>query len=553
VTLKFEKPPKGSGVILTRNNYTGQMTFRITDGAIPDFIYDATDNSNLMYNGSLSDLLPHAGSFKEKLEAKPKDEQTPVLKKFVEYIDGLYQNHRKTYEKRLSEGKVMFDDLPILFAKGTEVVMPNPAGQVGGTVEKVELFQTFFGKIARIHVKTVSHSTGKIQFGKQVGKMYDFGISKLGEMPIRLATPADKATLSTRGETFRKFASGAGYVRYNGSVMRKGWFGEISEFKADGRAVIDSAMAHKMDPNYFKTYNNSNDDGESGAVVDDGEFKIPDENLWMCEPVVMGFSFPAKMWGELRVSDVQPIQFRTDAFQRLVMDEVKKKTILALVKRNGSAFSDLIESKGGGCIFLLHGPPGTGKTLTAEAVAEELQRPLYSVSVGELGTDPAALETRLRQILEMATTWNAVVLLDEADIFLEARDEQNILRNAMVGVFLRLLEYHNGVLFLTTNRVKQFDRAFHSRISVALEYPEMDSDTRNKIWTTLLDAAKIPNVKTETLSLLPINGRQIKNAIRLAQTLAGEAGRGVVENDLHDMVKLASEFEQKVKPISKPF
>lgn len=41
-----------------------------------------------------------------------------------------------------------------------------------------------------------------------------------------------------------------------------------------------------------------------------------------------------------------------------------------------------------GTIFLLHGPPGVGKTLTAEAIAELLHKPLYVVSMGELGTTP---------------------------------------------------------------------------------------------------------------------------------------------------------------------
>jgi hypothetical protein len=39
---------------------------------------------------------------------------------------------------------------------------------------------------------------------------------------------------------------------------------------------------------------------------------------------------------------------------------------------------------------------------------------------------------------------------------LEKRTENDVKRNAMVGIFLRLLEYHQGVLFLTTNRVKCF-------------------------------------------------------------------------------------------------
>lgn len=109
--------------------------------------------------------------------------------------------------------------------------------------------------------------------------------------------------------------------------------------------------------------------------------------------------------------------------------------------------------------------------------------------MGELGTNAKKLEERLKEILEVACSWNAVVLIDEADIFLERRTENDIqrydsideihviqsrslshFRNAMVGIFLRLLEYHQGILFLTTNRVKSFDNAFYSRISIALKY-----------------------------------------------------------------------------------
>jgi SpoVK/Ycf46/Vps4 family AAA+-type ATPase len=100
---------------------------------------------------------------------------------------------------------------------------------------------------------------------------------------------------------------------------------------------------------------------------------------------------------------------------RLVLPEEKKVLIRSLVE-NSADFSDIISGKGGGCIFLLHGSPGVGKTLTAESVAELLHRPLYSVSVGELGTDTNELEKKLTEILEVSSSWNAVILLDEADV-----------------------------------------------------------------------------------------------------------------------------------------
>jgi hypothetical protein len=46
-----------------------------------------------------------------------------------------------------------------------------------------------------------------------------------------------------------------------------------------------------------------------------------------------------------------------------------------------------------------------------------------------------------------------VLLIDEADVFLEKRTLTDVHRNALVSVFLRLLEYYEGILFLTTNRV----------------------------------------------------------------------------------------------------
>jgi hypothetical protein len=46
-----------------------------------------------------------------------------------------------------------------------------------------------------------------------------------------------------------------------------------------------------------------------------------------------------------------------------------------------------------------------------------------------------------------------VVLLDEADVFLEERDMKDLKRNALVSVFLRALEYYDGILILTSNRV----------------------------------------------------------------------------------------------------
>jgi SpoVK/Ycf46/Vps4 family AAA+-type ATPase len=185
-------------------------------------------------------------------------------------------------------------------------------------------------------------------------------------------------------------------------------------------------------------------------------------------------------------------------------------------------FKDIISDKSGGCVFLLHGPPGVGKTLTCEAISEHLHKPLYSVTVGELGTTAVDLERKLNRILEVADSWKAVILIDEADVFMEKRNTQNIERNAMVGIFLRLLERYHGIMFLTTNRASELDDAFRSRISMIIPFKEFDISTRIKVWQNLLKCAGF-NMPDTDINLLAdthaINGRQIKNAIRLVQCM----------------------------------
>lgn len=54
-------------------------------------------------------------------------------------------------------------------------------------------------------------------------------------------------------------------------------------------------------------------------------------------------------------------------------------------------------------------------------------------------------------------------------------------------MFLRQLEYYNGILFLTTNRVGSVDVAFKSRIHVTLEYKPLDLDATMQIYQNRLD------------------------------------------------------------------
>jgi ATPase family associated with various cellular activities (AAA) len=195
-----------------------------------------------------------------------------------------------------------------------------------------------------------------------------------------------------------------------------------------------------------------------------------DDELLIASPVVLGFAFSEKLWLEFTVSGIRDVEWNEFAYDFLVLPENHKSIVKSLVTSHkfsaAKNIDDVISGKGKGLVAVLHGPPGTGKTLTAEGIAELLKCPLYMVSAGELGTDPRVLERSLTDILDIAHAWGAVLLLDEADVFLEKRSIHDIHRNALVSIFLRLLEYFQGILFLTTNRVETFDDAFQSRTSL---------------------------------------------------------------------------------------
>jgi hypothetical protein len=128
--------------------------------------------------------------------------------------------------------------------------------------------------------------------------------------------------------------------------------------------------------------------------------------------------------------------------------------------------------------------------------------------------DPAGLEARLSPILNVVRRWSAVLLLDEADVFLEQRSPYNLQHNSLVSVFLRQLEYFQGVMFLTTNRVNTFDNAMQSRIHLALRYDDLDEVAREKVWKIFFrQAGATTNISPRDMNKLRahhFNRRQVR-------------------------------------------
>lgn len=72
-------------------------------------------------------------------------------------------------------------------------------------------------------------------------------------------------------------------------------------------------------------------------------------------------------------------------------------------------------------------------TVIIEAVAQNTHRPLLSLTVADLGTEESRLEEELTKWFRLAAEWGAVLLIDEADVFLEKRRTSDLKRNSLVS------------------------------------------------------------------------------------------------------------------------
>ncbi|KAK4168563.1 hypothetical protein QBC43DRAFT_309121 [Cladorrhinum sp. PSN259] len=290
-------------------------------------------------------------------------------------------------------------------------------------------------------------------------------------------------------------------------------------------------------------------------------------------PTIPAFILSERRWGRVLLSGLSEVKPDQDAFKYLVLDPEIKLTVKAMIGKFASQDgkltpwpSDFVKNKGEGRIFLLHGSPGVGKTCTAECAAELARRPLLALTSGDISTSmsASAVEGALNYFLKLGERFGALVLLDEADVYLEQRRTRDLRRNGLVSIFLRALEYYRGVLFLTTNRVEAFDDAFTSRIHVTLHYKRLGDQERTRIWMHNFERLErdsnnkvfIPQSTKEfafespSMRALRWNGREIRNALQTAVALAEtEALENALETiTVHDrhlkaVVRMSSSFK----------
>ncbi|KAK9786666.1 putative P-loop containing nucleoside triphosphate hydrolase protein [Seiridium cardinale] len=387
------------------------------------------------------------------------------------------------------------------------------------------------------------------------------------------------------GKRAWELAKGPTYMSYDGSLAKRGadhdWnyapsaSGQLNDrvivdcegfnrFSADcpggshrravGRPPRNQTPPPKDQLPYFKqrcgctACGKAHDEGEVHPFAKFEDLKptedpAPENDLYymVLSKTVSGFILSERRWAHFYMEFLSEVKHDKEAFKYLVLDEEIKLTVRALIGKFSSANgqvtpwpSDFVKNKGKGRIFLLHGSPGVGKTATCESIAELARRPLLALTSGDLSTNSLWVEKNLEYFLQLGERFGAMVLLDEADVYLESRRAKDIARNGLVSIFLRALEYYRGVLFLTTNRVQTFDAAFTSRIHVALHYKPLTDADREKVWLNSFErlerdsggkvhisvASREYAYDSDDVQSLRWNGREIRNALQTAVALA---------------------------------
>ncbi|KAF5268689.1 hypothetical protein FOXYS1_422 [Fusarium oxysporum] len=308
-----------------------------------------------------------------------------------------------------------------------------------------------------------------------------------------------------------------------------------SAMKADGN---DSKASTPDD------HQESQEASDPKSEEGDDSNRLTDEEAMLTVSTVNCFSIERKVWCYAEIDHLTDIEWNTKAINSLVIDEAEKRLLVGFVgaTKNGQLqhFDDFVHGKGKGLVMLLCGPPGTGKTFTAESVSENLKRPLYRIDTSDLGMDTSKLECNLKTALDRCARWDAILLLDEADVFLEKRTSSNLTQNEMTTIFLRLLEYYKGLMILTTNRYPAIDPAFESRIDLSFVFQDLEPASRAKIWYNFLirenkKLAEDSNAIAK-LASMPLNGRQIKSAVKTAQILAASENLSLAVDHLQTVV-----------------
>jgi hypothetical protein len=199
-----------------------------------------------------------------------------------------------------------------------------------------------------------------------------------------------------------------------------------------------------------------------------------------------------------------------------------------------------------GLTALFYGPPGTGKTMVAGVIAQELGLDMFRVDLARVVSKwVGETEKNLAEVFDAAEDGQVLILFDEADSLFakrtDVRTANDRYANLEVNYLLQRLDTFEGIAILTSNFDGSIDPAFKRRLSLRLQFPFPDEDTRVQLWTSHVTPQTPVAGDFDFVDLarrFPLSGGYIRNCALRAAFLAAHEARPMRQEHLLRAVHL---------------
>ncbi|KAJ3361472.1 hypothetical protein GGF31_002222, partial [Allomyces arbusculus] len=305
-----------------------------------------------------------------KLSTEQLAEAAEGVRDLLTFLHDEFADTVRKYNELIADGLITYDLLWLMFNVGDEVVFPHQAINQSQLMKVTEVrYVPTDGEdpaYLAVQGETLEWS-GTHFFTHQVrrGITQFSGPRPIHELSLQLRSRVAESVQATMAARGRRYAAltGVHYKSYRGALIRRAGC-RIIQVPCRGRVVIDRNGMVQENPGYPvnspNTYTQEQNGLDNWAAPDLDAEHFTDVDYMRMPPTVYGFTLAKKAWGELLVDNVSDIDFDTNVWDKLVLAPRTKRLIKGLVESHvaGGLVTDIIEGKGQGLIFLLHGSPG---------------------------------------------------------------------------------------------------------------------------------------------------------------------------------------------------